>query len=147
MSVLVRSALSLTMLISVSAGAIVIAGQKDKVAASTAWVKTPAPSEKAAMAFVDIDNPTMYDVFFTAGTTDAAGKVELRDKSKGADARAQTVDFVTVPAYGSLSMDQNSVYLMLVDLKRPLKPGEMVSLTLSTQDGLKVQVSAPVRNQ
>lgn len=147
MFVLVRSALSLTMVIAVSAGAVVLAGQKDNVAASTAWIKTPAPRETATMAFVNIDNPTAYDVFFTSGTTDAAGKVELRDKSKGADARAQTVDFVTVPAYGSLSMDQNSVYLMLVDLKRPLKPGEMVSLTLSTQDGLKVQVSAPVRNQ
>jgi hypothetical protein len=71
----------------------------------------------------------------------------LRDKSKGADQKTQTVDFVTVPAYGSLSMDQNSVYLMLLDLKHPLKEGDAVPLTLSTQDGVKLQVSAAVRNQ
>ena len=99
------------------------------------------------MAFVTIDNPTMYDVFFTSGTSNAAGKVELRDKSKGADPKAQAVEFITVPVYGSLTMDQNGVYVALLELKRPLKQGDMVSLTLSSQDGAKVEVMAAVRTQ
>ena len=61
--------------------------------------------------------------------------------------KAQTVEFVVVPAYGTLSMDQKGVYVMLVDLKRPLKEGDKISLTLSNQDGLKVPVAAAVRNQ
>ena len=99
------------------------------------------------MAFVNIDNPTMYDVYFQSGASNAAGKVELRDKSKGADPKAQAVEFITVPAYGSLSMDQDGVYVALLELKRPLKQGDMVSLTLSSQDGAKVEVMAAVRTQ
>jgi hypothetical protein len=148
MSIPVRSVLSvLTVFIIVSASVTVLSGQAATVGALAAWVKTPAPGDTSAMAFATINNPTMYDVYFTSGATDAAGKVELRDKSKGADPKAQIVEFVTVPAYGSLSMDQNSVYLMLLDLKRPLKQGDTISLTLSTQDGVKIQVSAAVRNQ
>ncbi len=147
MRVLARSAFGLTMLIFIAAGAMVLAGQKDRVAASAAWVKTPAAGDKTAMAFVNIDNPTAYDVFFTSGTTDVAGKVELRDRSKGADAKAQAVEFIVVPAYGSLSMDENGVYLMLTELKRPLKTGEMVSVTLTTQDSAKLQFNAAVRNR
>ena len=146
MSVLVRSAVSLTMVVLVSAGAAVLSAQKS-ISASNAWVKVPAAGETGAMAFVNIDNPTMYDVFFTSGSSNAAGKVELRDKSKGADPKAQAVEFITVPAYGSLTMDQNGVYVMLLELKRPLKQGDMVSLTLSSQDGAKVDVMAAVRAQ
>jgi copper(I)-binding protein len=73
--------------------------------------------------------------------------VELRDRSKGADAKAQAVEFIVVPAYGSLSMDEKGVYLMLTDLKRPLKAGEMVSVTLATQDSVKLPFTAAVRNR
>src|SRR5688572_22148723 len=107
-----------------------IASGQAKLGVSSPWVKAPAVGETMAMAFVTITNPGMYDVFLTSATTDAAGKVEFRDKSKGTDPRAQVVANVTVPAYGDLSMDENSVYLMLTDLKRPLKTGDSVMLTL-----------------
>ena len=73
--------------------------------------------------------------------------MEFRDASKGADPKAQVVEFLLVPVYGSLSMDQKSVHVMLMDLKRPLKQGDTVSLTLATSDGAKLQVSAPVRTE
>jgi periplasmic copper chaperone A len=143
MSVWVRSAV-VAMFMSVSAGAIVVAAQApDKVSASEGWIKTPAAGATTAMAFVEIENPTQYDVYLTSGTTDVAGKVEFRDASKGAQAQ----EFLIAPAYGSLSMDQKGVYVMLMDLKRPLKEGDKVSLTLANQDGLKLQVAAAVRAQ
>jgi periplasmic copper chaperone A len=141
MSVLVRST-CLAVLVFVSAGAVVLSGQADKITASEGWVRTPAGGDKTAMAFVEIENPTMYDVYFTAGAADVAGKVEFRDKTK-----PQAVEFIIVPAYGTLSMDADSVYMMLVDLKRPLKDGDKVALTLSNQDGVKLQVAAAVRNK
>ena len=147
MSVLVRSVLSLTIVVFGSAAAIVLSGQQAQIAAAAPWIKAPAPGDKMAMAFATINNPTMYDVYFTTGATDAAGTVEFRDASKGADPKAQVVEFLLVPAYGSLSMDQKSVHVMLMDLKRPLKQGDTVSLTLATSDGAKLQVSAPVRTQ
>ena len=141
MSVWVRSAI---VVVFISVSAIVVAGQApDKVSASEGWIKTPAAGATTAMAFVEIENPTQYDVYLTSGTTDVAGKVEFRDASKGAQAQ----EFLIAPAYGSLSMDQKGVYVMLMDLKRPLKEGDKVSLTLANQDGLKLQVAAAVRAQ
>jgi periplasmic copper chaperone A len=143
MSVWVRNAL-VTMVVLVTAGVMVLAGQApDKVSASEGWIKTPAAGATMAMAFVEIENPTQYDVYLTTGTSDVAGKVEFRDASKGTQAQ----EFVIAPAYGTLSMDQKGVYVALVDLKRPLKEGDKVSLTLANQDGLKLQVAAAVRNQ
>ena len=44
-------------------------------------------------------------------------------------------------------MDPKGVYLLLTDLKRPLKDGDMVSLTLTTDGGAALKVSAAVRKE
>jgi len=116
-----------------------------KLDVSGAWVKAPAAGDSSAMVFLTITNPGMYDVFLTAATTDAAGKVEFRDASKGPGAAAQAVANLTVPAYGDLLMDEKSNYLVLTDLKRPLKAGDQVMLTLVTEDSTKIPVAAVVK--
>ena len=45
------------------------------------------------------------------------------------------------------AMDPKGVYLLLTDLKRPLKDGDMVSLTLTTDGGAALKVSAAVRKE
>ena len=125
----------------------VLAGPQKNVEASSGWVKTPAAGETAATAFVAVDNPTQYDVYLMSAATDAAGKVEFRDKSEGGDPQGQVKKTINVPAFGSLAMDPKGVYLLLTDLKRPLKDGDMVSLTLTTDGGATLKVSAAVRKE
>ena len=112
----------------------VLAGSQktENVEASSGWVKTPAAGETAATAFVAVNNPTQYDVYLMSAATDVAGKVEFRDKSESTDPQGQVRKTINVPAFGSLAMDAKGVYLLLTDLKRPLKDGDMVSLTLTT---------------
>jgi copper(I)-binding protein len=129
------------------AGGDVVAGQPKRVEATSGWVKAPAAGETTATAFVDVDNPTMYDVYLMSAVTDLAGTVEFRDKSQKGDPQGQVRKTVTVPAYGSIAMDPNGVYLLLTDLKRPLKGGDTVSLTLRTDGGVELQVSAAVRKE
>ena len=125
----------------------VIARQGPDVAASKGWVKVPAPGETMTAAFAVVENPTMYDVYLVSATADVAGKVEFREKVNGNNAEAQVKKFVTVPAYGSVIMDPNGVYLVLMDLKRPLKETDPVSLTLTTDVGVALRVSASVRKE
>ena len=125
----------------------VSAGQQKNVEASNGWVKTPAAGETTAAAFVAVDNPTQYDIYLTSAATDAAGKVEFRDKNDSSDAQGQVRKTVNVPAFDSLAMNPKGVYLLLTDLKRPLKDGDMVSLTLTTDGGATLQVSAAVRKE
>jgi periplasmic copper chaperone A len=117
-----------------------LAGQEKRVSASDGWVKLPVPGETQAMAFVTIENPGMYEVNVTSATADAGGKVELRDAGK-------TVDFINVPAYGRTDMAPGGTYLLVRDLKRALKEGDMVTLTLSTDVDVTLKVTATVRKE
>jgi len=121
------------------------AAQAPRVAASEAHVTPPSPGETQTTAFVVIENPTMYGIYVTSAAADAAGKVELRDGSQSGDARLKPVEFITVPAYDRVDMGPGGPHLMLLDLKRPLKEGDKVALTLSTDNAGTLQVSAVVR--
>ena len=123
------------------------APQPKRVAASSGWVKLPAAGETGAMAFVAIENPTMYEIYVVSATADAAGKVELRDGAQRGDARLKPVEFISVPAYASVDMKPESVHLMLLDLKRPLKEGDKVTLTLATDNAGSLEVAAIVRKE
>ena len=124
-----------------------LAAQGTRVAASDSWVKLPAPGERGAMAFVAIENPTMYGIYVTSATADAASKVELRDGRQSGDARLQPIEFITVPAYDRVGMGPGGIHLLLIDLKRPLKEGDTIMLTLSTDNAGTLEVAAIVRRE
>jgi copper(I)-binding protein len=140
--VLVGLALLLT-----AAAAAGIAAQQKTVSASQAWVKVPAADQTVTEGFVVVDNPTMYDVYLVAAVTEAAGKVEFRDVSKPGGASAQVVKEVPVPAYGSLTMDPKGLHMVLSGLKRPLKEGDTIPLTLTAHEGSTMEVSAAVKKE
>jgi len=123
------------------------AAQGRRVAATEAWVKLPASGESRAMAFVAIENPTMYEIYVVSATSDAAAKVELRDAGQSGEARQKPVEFVSVPAYGRVDMGPGGVHLLLIDRKRPLSDGDKVALTLSTDNAGTLEVAAIVRKE
>ena len=121
-----------------------IAAAQDKpVTATDAWVKVPEPGAKTTVAFAAVNNPGMYAIYLISGTCDAAGKVEFRDASK--DNAVQ--EDVTVPAYGATYMDPKGIHIYLSDLKKDLKEGDTVYMTLKTELGLPVEVEAKVRKE
>jgi hypothetical protein len=139
-----RGIASVALTLGVVLGVAVAAGQKQP-SASDGWVKAPAPGEKTATAFVVVDNPGMYDIYLVSATADAADKVEFREPGPDGALKAQAIAEVTVPAYGSLFMGPKGVQMLLLGLKRPLKKGDTVSLTVTTEAGIKLQVFALVR--
>lgn len=124
-----------------------LAAQGKRVAASDGWVKLPATDGTQAMAFVAIENPTMYGIYVTSATADAAGKIELRDASQSGNARLKPVEFISVPAYDRVDMGPDGVHLVLLDLKRPLKEGDRVALTLTLDGNGTLEVVAIVRKE
>ncbi len=126
---------------------VAVAAQAKRVAAAESWVKLPSPGETQAMAFVAIENPTMYGIYVTSATADVAGKVELRDGGQGGAARLKPVDFIGVPAYERVDMGPDGPHLLLLDLKRPLVEGDKVALQLTTDNAGVLEVSATVKKQ
>lgn len=115
--------------------------QDKPVTASDGWVKLPDAGATSTVAFATVQNPGMYAIYLVSGTTDVAGKLEFRDASKAGSANEE----VTVDAYGTTYMDAKGIHMVLSELKRPLKEGETINLTLKTELGLPVEVAAVVK--
>ena len=122
-------------------GGVSQAGQAG-VSASAAWVQGPAEAGATASAFVVIENPTMYEVYVVSVAAAAtAGAAEI---VRGADGAA-AVPELAVPAYGQVELKPGDLHIRLKDLKQPLKAGDEVELTLTTDGGVTVTVSATVK--
>jgi copper(I)-binding protein len=131
----------------VAGGPTLKAAQSKEPSAASGWVKLPAPGETTATAFVEVENPTMYAIYLLSASADVAGKVEIREVDKDGKTKPEAVTEVTVPAYGSVAMHPKGVHLVLSDLKKPLNEGDTVSLTVTTENGTKLQVAAPVKKE
>lgn len=107
------------------------------ITASDAWIAESAADATAA-AYLSITNPTMYDIYVVKVTCDVAGKIEFREGDK-------TLKEITVPSYGFAELNAAGPHLMLRDLKKALKAGENVTLTLMTDGGITVVTMAVVK--
>lgn len=130
-----------TVLIIVLATCGVSAGQP-AVTATDAWIAEPAAGETTAVAYLTVNNPTMYDIYVVSATTPVAEKIELR---QGSGSAAKAVKEITVASYGSAALEAGDAYLALVNLKQPLKAGDTIQLTLKTDSGVTVTASAVVK--
>ena len=104
--------------------------------------KDPTASDASAqmngdtvIVLATINNPTMYDVYVVSGKSEAAAKVELLDGDKVATS-------FTVPAYGSLELKADGSRVRLSGLKAQLKGGEEIRLSLETDGGIGIPITA-----
>jgi copper(I)-binding protein len=109
--------------------------QKDPTA-SDAWAAAPANGSVAVYA--TINNPTMYDVYLVSGKSESAGKVELISADK-------PVANITVPAYGSAELKPGAAFVRLSELKREVKPGDQLNVTVETDGGIAIAIAAIVK--
>ena len=112
------------------------------VTASGGWVMEPAAGATSTSAYAVIENPTMYEVYVVTVTTDAAASAEVADGP--ADA-AKALRELPVPAYGSTELKPGGVRILLKNLKKPLKAGDSVDLTLTTDGGAVIKLTATVK--
>jgi copper(I)-binding protein len=110
--------------------------------ASDAWVKLPAAGEATALAFGAIENPGMYAVYLVSAVSDAAEKVELK---RGAE--PQALEEVPVEPHETLYMSASEFHFVLSGLKKPLAEGDKVSITVTTELGLKIPLEATVKKE
>ncbi len=98
---------------------LIVYAQKDPTA-SDAWAQAGSGS---VAVYAVINNPTMYDVYLVSGKSESAGKVELINADK-------PVPNITVPAYGSAELKPGAAFLRLSELKREVKAGDQLTVTV-----------------
>ncbi len=104
---------------------------------TTASDASAAIVKEGVAIYATLSNPTMYDAYIQSGTSEA-GKVELRD----GDAAASTI---TVPSFGSMELKAGGPFVLVSGLKSQPKPGDSISITLMTDGGDKIAVTAIVK--
>jgi copper(I)-binding protein len=121
-----------------------LAGQQQDAAAVSAWIASPPAGQDWAAAYVEIENPTMYDLNIVSAEAAGAGRVELRGPA-GDGAEPPVVKYFSVPAYGGNAAGPEAPHLRLLELQRPLRAGDTVELTLRTDSSVELAVQAEVR--
>jgi len=79
-------------------------------------------------------------------TSDAAEQAELHETLREGDVmRMRPVANLEVPAGGVLEMKPGGIHIMLINLKRALRPGDRVPVTLTFTHAAPVSLEVPVR--
>lgn len=118
----------------------------DKLQISSAWVK--AADKGMTAAFAQLHNETGSTLTITSVATDASTTTELHETVTGADhsstMQEATAGF-TIDGADNMLLEPGGNHLMLMDLTRPLLPGDEVVFTLTFADGDTQEFTAVVK--
>jgi periplasmic copper chaperone A len=112
-----------------------------------AYVPQPPPGQTMAVMFLTVSNPQAASVSLVSASSELASKVEFHTHvHAGGQMKMQTLARVELPARHDTEFKPGGLHLMLFGLKRALKAGEEVPLTLSLSDGTQLHAVARVRD-
>ena len=119
-----------------------------QVSVSDPWVRATVPAQKVTGAFMRLQSAAPARL--VGVQADVAGRAELHEMAMdGQTMRMRRVETIELPAGKPVNLASGGYHVMLFDLKRQVKEGENVAITVSVQDaaGRKqdVKVTAPVR--
>ena len=116
------------------------------VTVRAATVAAVPPSIKDSAAYMTLTNSSDQPVKLVGVTTPLAAYPMLMVTTQDSGMMGMKMTpSLTIPARGTLTLQRGGDHVMLMGLKRPLKVGETVLLTLKTADGRALKVSATVK--
>ena len=115
-----------------------------QVSAERPWTRATPPGAKVGAGFMVLKNAGAADRVVGASSP-VAGRVEMHITVRAGEVmKMREVKGYDVPAGGSFELKPGGAHLMLMDLKRPIKKGDKVPLTLKLEKGgeLKLELTA-----
>lgn len=126
-----------------SAGA--FAAAADQVSAQDAYVRLAPPGAPATGAFMVLKNTGDKDVKVVKADNPLSKATEMHNHiNDGGVMRMRPVPAIDIKAKGEVVLKPGSLHIMLIDLKEPMKEGDMVPITLNFDDGSSKKVDAKV---
>lgn len=118
-----------------------------QVSVSEPWIRATVPSQMATGAFMKLTAASNARLIGAASPV--AGVVEVHEMALENNVmRMRAVSALDLPAGKPVELKPGGYHVMLLDLKRQLKPGETVPVTLQIEQGGKrqdIEVQATVR--
>jgi copper(I)-binding protein len=108
----------------------VVSAVHAQVTVDGAWARATVPNQSATGAFMRLT--AQKDVVLTGASSSVAGIVEVHEMSidKGI-MRMRAADRVPLKAGQTIELKSGGLHIMMMDLKKQIKAGESVPLTLS----------------
>ncbi|MFK4085710.1 copper chaperone PCu(A)C [Kribbella sp. NPDC020789] len=114
-----------------------------------AWVRATVGTKDTTMtaAFMALTNPGGSDVKLVSATSPVAGMVQLHEMAMkdGKMVMQEKAGGVTVPAGSHAHLSPGGDHIMLMGLKKALKAGDEVPLTLKFSDNTTHDLTVPVK--
>jgi copper(I)-binding protein len=120
-----------------------------EIGVTEAWVRGTVPGQKATGAFMRIKSSR--GATLVGAQSPVAGVVEIHEMRRDGDVmRMRAVSKIELPAGETVELKPGGYHVMLMDLKAPLKRGEIVPIKLTFQgkDGNaeELNIQAEVRD-
>ncbi|HBF51907.1 MAG TPA: hypothetical protein DDX04_17910 [Massilia sp.] len=117
-----------------------------QVTVTDPWVRATVPAAKSAGAFMHLQSAT--NARLVSVSTPIAGRAEIHEMAmENNTMRMRAVDGIDLPAGKPVHLASGGYHLMFFELKRQLKEGETVPVTLVVQDAAKKRTSVTVEAQ
>lgn len=110
-----------------------------------AQARAMPPSSKNSAAYFTLMNHKNQNLTLVSAQSDVAKVTEFHDHFMidGAMSMRQ-VHTVDLPAGGSVTFKPSGLHVMLIGLTKPLKPGELATITLNFKNGESMLVEADI---
>ncbi|HEY0269295.1 MAG TPA: copper chaperone PCu(A)C [Methyloradius sp.] len=113
-----------------------------------AWVRATAPGQEVGAAYMMI--VSKKDTSLVSITTDAAEHTQIHSMTMDNGVmKMRELESLAIPAGKMINLSPGGMHLMLIGLKKPLKTGEQLTLTLQFKDNAgtlsSVNVKAPIQ--
>ncbi|MEO5659275.1 MAG: copper chaperone PCu(A)C [Polaromonas sp.] len=120
-----------------------------QVTVSDPWVRATVPQQKATGAFMQVTSP--QDARLVEVRSPVASVVEIHEMKMENDVmRMRSVPGLDLPAGQPVDLGPGGYHIMMMDLKRQVKEGEMVPMTLVVEGKDKkrqsIELSIPARS-
>ena len=126
-----------------SAGA--MAGAADQISVQNPYVRLAPPNAPATGAFMVIKNNGDKDVKVLKADNPVSKVTELHTHlNEGGVMKMRPVPAIDVKAKGEAVLQPGGLHVMLIDLKAPMKEGDVVPITLTFDDGSSKKIDAKV---
>ncbi|MES9856182.1 MAG: copper chaperone PCu(A)C [Sedimenticola sp.] len=118
----------------------------DRVEAGAPYARAVPPGQPNSASFMVLTNNSSMDHALVAAESSVSNVVELHTHiNDNGMMRMRRVDKIDLPAGKMVMLQPGGLHIMMIGLKRQLKPEESIDLTLAFDDGSKKMLSVPVR--
>lgn len=117
------------------------------VSTQNAWIRSTTGPNGAL--FLDIENDSsQLDALVDASTSqEQCDHMELHThKHENGKMMMRQVSSIDVPAQSKVELKPGGLHIMLMGLKKPLKEGEIVPVSLTFESGQALELQVPVKS-